>query len=1498
MNLFMYSNHDFIEFSPYLVVLPLSTTDSSCGTLHFTLTVIINSSSKALDHKEKLGRNEANVCRHSSSLAKSAHLSTDSFKDKRTGQNTTYKCMKQPVSVPSLSTSVNTTPSLPESFTNQDNTTRDSSSFTVNNPIMIADIPLTKKPTSSKLNFKPRTPSHSRTKNIIDQGSSSNMESSNAAGSRLHRFRRLSSTEVSTDISKVREATHHTRRSLRNNIADVKDTSKHSQALNGAIQKKDNSNHTQAWNGSIQKKILSKTSSPLDISLVAVSSKSNSISNTIQRKMSAPTIPFSTYKLTRYQDVKFSNTKLMGKNSNTKQLQDFEAIRKNGKMKKQGAKISCKNQATSTSNNFPSQQQVQRVSYILSVSSAASLQPSPSTQLGSLRSFRKSAIVTTNIDKNASLAPAIKRTGSDNNLCCEDPHERLQTPSPNKRANTNSVTDNCKAIEPSSNGISGEHLEEKMQVDASSLCLFNQISTNCDQDSSVVENNKTKNECVDDCDIEDKNSRPCETSLHVASASTYTQTQHPAVPPLPPRGNLRLHPAVLRKGSQQAQYTQAKTSLVTAGKNKVLFRQSFPNSNKETNINLMAETTNSSKVKQLRKQNTLAQITVVSVTGGSSVTEGSGTINHASSISGLSNSTNRSSRNHPLHRQCAVQSSLSIDTGGVANEAFSSNSNTLQLQNTLSIESVEGQTNHMLHRRPRSLIHQSAGSLQSFSLFGSVDSEQSVPRTAPLATPEQELSLLEMASFENLPLDSVLHQGCVVHFGANITLNTEVGGILPESKGEFEHQHSLDAISNDIFFHQLPTSPKMATSSVTTDVEDGHNASLVNSLPDDNKENEEDVGTTNDNEFGISCRIITQPNLENDDPMSKVNTNRNILNEGKKKCKLSGSSTALENLSSGCSVNVCRSVLICSKSSENITCSDTEKKAFLQSKFIKTAQMGIRENYGESSQIGAIAVNDVNFMDLSCSSSNQESPESQTMETDTGILSSNDLGLNSPTNVNSDEKCTTNTLSPSLSPNQVTQTKQQHNLKVEGDLPTSSETILRSPAEIDQLENIPHSDNNYLDNHKEKYSENIHTKQLTLQQQSCKNYSNTLWNTVNPDRHETNLSDNIPQNDKTCRKQKRPFLDSYTTSSTIFNFEVTPPPPLNVNASEKHPVFNSLSPSSDLCQDTNVVNSNPLPDVVPRQGQMLRNKHTSFHDDTKECHDSLSSQPSSSLENDYFSKEEQEHLTSSSYIPLTYSAAHTMAIPITSQSMIRSPQPPDPVCNSQALHVINNGSNQELNEIIDDEQPLTAFPFPTISPNIKKNFTNSANERQNRSTRSRPSMVKLERHDSTTSSSSGSNGVNGEQDTTDISTENIKDTLGKEHQQRKNVHHTGAQYHTREGYPKVSGCIRKFNSNTASVNETVDVLAVKRDREHLPRVAITDCELTNVPGQVKRSASDEEFNCGNIITSGNDKTTTPTTPISSEPSATTVRITTLPSIPKRSTYRVELQPGVELPPCK
>ena len=62
----------------------------------------------------------------------------------------------------------------------------------------------------------------------------------------------------------------------------------------------------------------------------------------------------------------------------------------------------------------------------------------------------------------------------------------------------------------------------------------------------------------------------------------------------------------------------------------------------------------------------------------------------------------------------------------------------LGLDHQQSIESTTSNQSHLNQlRRPRSLTHQSVGSQHGFSMFGSVDSEQSVPRTAPLATPEQ-----------------------------------------------------------------------------------------------------------------------------------------------------------------------------------------------------------------------------------------------------------------------------------------------------------------------------------------------------------------------------------------------------------------------------------------------------------------------------------------------------------------------------------------------------------------------------------------------------------------------------------------------------------------------------------------------------------------------------------------------------------------------------------------
>ena len=74
-------------------------------------------------------------------------------------------------------------------------------------------------------------------------------------------------------------------------------------------------------------------------------------------------------------------------------------------------------------------------------------------------------------------------------------------------------------------------------------------------------------------------------------------------------------------------------------------------------------------------------------------------------------------------------------------------------------------------------------SLFYYPMVCSVDSEQSVPRTAPLATPEQELSLLEMTSVENLPQDGAVNSG---------SARPSAGA------ASVEHQPSLDGIANDI----------------------------------------------------------------------------------------------------------------------------------------------------------------------------------------------------------------------------------------------------------------------------------------------------------------------------------------------------------------------------------------------------------------------------------------------------------------------------------------------------------------------------------------------------------------------------------------------------------------------------------------------------------------------------------------------------------------------------
>ena len=80
------------------------------------------------------------------------------------------------------------------------------------------------------------------------------------------------------------------------------------------------------------------------------------------------------------------------------------------------------------------------------------------------------------------------------------------------------------------------------------------------------------------------------------------------------------------------------------------------------------------------------------------------------------------------------------------------------------------------------LVHQ-----KSSSLFGSVDSEQSVPRTAPLATPEHDTSLLDVVSVDNLEMDN------------NNGRRTRLEGHEEEEMPEDVFTEHMDQVILDIF---------------------------------------------------------------------------------------------------------------------------------------------------------------------------------------------------------------------------------------------------------------------------------------------------------------------------------------------------------------------------------------------------------------------------------------------------------------------------------------------------------------------------------------------------------------------------------------------------------------------------------------------------------------------------------------------------------------------------
>ncbi len=126
-------------------------------------------------------------------------------------------------------------------------------------------------------------------------------------------------------------------------------------------------------------------------------------------------------------------------------------------------------------------------------------------------------------------------------------------------------------------------------------------------------------------------------------------------------------------------------------------------------------------------------------------------------------------------------------------------------------------------RRPRSLTHQGSCSQQGFSLFGSVDSEQSVPRTAPLATPEQDMSLI--SSVENIPACGIHHQPSLE--GATNDVFQEADNEIIETTKPNLHQTNQSEPEHPISFN-VEITPPSAQSAASQE----HGAITCHFLPD------------------------------------------------------------------------------------------------------------------------------------------------------------------------------------------------------------------------------------------------------------------------------------------------------------------------------------------------------------------------------------------------------------------------------------------------------------------------------------------------------------------------------------------------------------------------------------------------------------------------------------------------------------------------------------------
>ena len=215
-----------------MVVLPLSTTDSSCGTLHFTLTVIINSSSTKLcsSVRKKLKRpsnytNPENV---------------DLLSDELVVHSSTYKSVRQPLSLSSLSKSDNTAHMLPDYLTNHKQSIQESRSFTFQKQNAIDNNGGGRNHSKDKTSSKLHTQVYTRRKTSLGEEPQMDSEKKGSVVRKLERFRRLSSTELETGSrNQFVDSSHHTRRSLRNTCSGTKPKSIQMRHAHGDSSKKD-----------------------------------------------------------------------------------------------------------------------------------------------------------------------------------------------------------------------------------------------------------------------------------------------------------------------------------------------------------------------------------------------------------------------------------------------------------------------------------------------------------------------------------------------------------------------------------------------------------------------------------------------------------------------------------------------------------------------------------------------------------------------------------------------------------------------------------------------------------------------------------------------------------------------------------------------------------------------------------------------------------------------------------------------------------------------------------------------------------------------------------------------------------------------------------------------------------------------------------------------------------------------------------------------------------